>query len=294
MRATFGAALTTIAGCAAHDRSISRCPTALSDFEVIYTLGPLPIYHYKKSSGPALILLHELPGLSPTDLALAKCIAQEGFSVYLPLLFGEAGQERIFAGYFQSCAGERFDCSSLAASSPILAGLRLVCDKVIEHTRGSIGIIGMCLTGSFPLALLREGVGAAVLCQPTLPFSIFLLRPVGAQKRSFGLGQGDIKHAQQIKLPFLALRYRSDHLCPEERFAALRDTFPKRMASIEIDGEPQGHSTLAGDLDEDAFADAVTYLKTRLGLSKSAAKMKLARFENRPCEITASGGWRAL
>jgi dienelactone hydrolase len=294
LQSAFGAALTALAGCAAHDRSLSRCPTALSDFELDNALGPLPVYHYKNSSGPALVLLHELPGLSLIDLALAKCIAREGFSVYLPLLFGEAGQERIFTGYFQSCAGDQFDCSALSNSSPILTRLRAVCGKIIECAKRPIGIIGMCLTGSFPLALLREGVDAAVLCQPTLPFNVLLLRPVGAQKYSFGLGQNDINHAQQFNLPFLALRYRSDHLCPEERFATLRETFPGRMASIEIDGEPQGHSTLAGDLNEDAFADAVAYLKIRLGISKSAAKMKLARFDNRPCEITAGGEWRAL
>jgi len=197
-------------------------------------------------------------------------------------------------GYFQSCATAEFDCSSLSGPSPILIRLREVCGKIIERTGGSIGIIGMCLTGTFPLALLREGVSAAVLCQPTRPFNPFFLRPVGAQKRALGLAQSDIERARQFDLPFLALRYKSDRLCPRERFQTLREQFPGRMAAIEIDGEPQGHSTLAGDLNEDAFADAAVYLKTRLGLSKKAAKMRLARFDDRPCEITPEGRWRAL
>jgi dienelactone hydrolase len=294
LQTAFGAALAALGGCAAHDRSLSRCPTALSDFERVNDLGALPVFRYKNSSGPALVLLHELPGMSLTNLALAKCLARQVFSVYLPLLFGEAGQERFFFGYFQSCARAEFDCSSLSNSSPILTSLREVCGKIIERTKGSMGVIGMCMTGSFPLALFRDGVGAAVLCQPTLPFNVFLMRPVGQQKRSLGLAQGDIERARHFKAPLLAIRYRSDPLCPQERIAALRETFPHRVATIEIDGEPQGHSTLAGDLNEGAFADAVAYLKTRLGLSKSAKKMSLAKFDDRPCEITADGQWRAL
>lgn len=294
LRSAFGAALAALGGCAAHDRSLLRCPTALSEFELDNDLGPLPVYRYKAGSGPALVLLHELPGLSLSDLALAKCLAQKGFSVYLPLLFGEAGQESLFLGYFQSCATAEFDCSTLSGPSPILIGLREVCGRIIERTGRSIGIIGMCLTGSFPLALLREGVSAAVLCQPTRPFNPFFMRPVGAQKRALGLARSDIERARQFNLPFLALRYKSDRLCPRERFETLREHFPGLMAGIEIDGEPQGHSTLASDLNEDAFADAAVYLKTRLGLSKKAAKMRLARLDDRPCEITPAGRWRAL
>ena len=73
--------LTTLSGCAAHDRSLSHCPAAVSDFELSEALGPLPVYRCKSGSGPAVVLLHELPAMSPEDNALAKCLAQEGLSV---------------------------------------------------------------------------------------------------------------------------------------------------------------------------------------------------------------------
>ena len=118
--------MTTLSGCAAHDRSLSHCPAAVSDFELSEALGPLPVYRCKSGSGPAIVLLHELAGMSPEDIALAKCLAQEGLSVYVPFLFGEPGQNRFFAGYFQSCAQADFECSALSTSSPIIGKLREV------------------------------------------------------------------------------------------------------------------------------------------------------------------------
>jgi hypothetical protein len=105
-----GGVLTTLSGCAAHDRSLSHCPAAVSDFELSEALGPLPVYRCKSGSGPPVVLLHELAGMSPEDIALAKCPAQEGLSVYVPFLFGEPGRNRYFAGYFQSCTQADFEC----------------------------------------------------------------------------------------------------------------------------------------------------------------------------------------
>lgn len=293
-RVALGAALTSLGSCAAHKQSSLRCPATLADFEREDNLGPLPVYRSRHGSGPSIVLLHELPGLSPEDLALAERLAREGFTVHLPLLFGEAGQDRFFVGYFQSCARSEFECSAASTTSPIVGKIREVCRSVGERARSPIGVIGMCLTGAFPLALLGDGVEAAVLCQPTLPFTALLMRPIGEQKRAVGLAQADIDRAQKTAVPFLAMRYRTDPLCPPERFQTLQQTFGGRIALIEIDGEPQGHSTLAGDLNFEAFADAVNYLKVRLGAVNRPQRMKLAKLDGQPCEIGMNGQWRRL
>ena len=75
--------------------------------------------------------------------------------------------------------------------------LRDVCRRVSEHARGPVGVIGMCLTGAFPLALLGEGVQAAVLCQPTLPFNALFMRPIGAQRRVLGLASPQPRSRRQ-------------------------------------------------------------------------------------------------
>jgi dienelactone hydrolase len=294
VKAAFGAMLTTVSSCAVHNRSLLRCPSTLDDFVVENNLGPLRVYRCKARVGPPILLLHELPGMSPANLSLAHCLAKEGFSVFLPLLFGEPGQDRFFAGYLQSCGYGDFECSALSGGSPILTKLREVLDKLIARERGPVGIIGMCMTGALPIALLGGGVEAAVLCQPTLPFNVFFGRPVGKQKEALGLNDDDINRAKSLKTPLLALRYATDRLSPAERMNTLRDIFQQRIATIEIGGERQGHSTLAGDLDEDAFADAVNYLKVLLGVEKRSREMKLAKLHGRRCEITAEGQWRAL
>ena len=83
-------------------------------------------------------------------------------------------------------------------------------------------------------------------------------------------------------------------LCPAERFRTLRETLRERLAQIEIEAENGEHSTLAGDLNLDAFADAVNYLKFRLGAATRPQQMKLAKLEGRPCEIGVDGRWRRI
>jgi hypothetical protein len=92
-------------------------------------------------------------------------------------------------------------------------------------------------------------------------------------------------------VPFLAMRYSSDPLCPAPRLNTLRDTFAGRVATIELDGE--GHSTLGASFNPQAFSDAVGYLRVRLGVSEGPYRMARAMFQGRSCEMTA-GGWRAV
>jgi len=47
---------------------------------------PWPVY--RQGSGPAVILIHELLGLTPQVIAFADRIRAAGHTVYLPVLFG--------------------------------------------------------------------------------------------------------------------------------------------------------------------------------------------------------------
>lgn len=164
---------------------------------------------------------------------------------------------------------------------------------MIDISGKPIGIIGMCLTGVFPLALLGEGVGGAVLCQPTLPFTLTFGKPIGRQKENIGLDRNDLDIATRSNIPLLAMRYAADELCPPERIQALRDIFRERLASIEVIGG-KGHSTLAGNFHAEAFADTIKYLQVRLGVKRGPKQMHLATLGGKNCEITADGKWRQL
>ena len=48
---------------------------------------------YRKGAGPGVIVVHEIPGITPSVLAFAERVVDAGFTVVMPLLVGEVGQE---------------------------------------------------------------------------------------------------------------------------------------------------------------------------------------------------------
>lgn len=123
------------------------------------------------SSKPPVILLHELPGLSSQTLHYAKSLSSD-FRVYVPLLFGTPNQSSAFRGSISfRTNGEWTPRSELAGNSHIVKWLQHVTTQIQErHPGQSIGVIGNCLTGAIPLALLNNtAVTAVVLAQPALP-----------------------------------------------------------------------------------------------------------------------------
>lgn len=289
------AACPPLTGCASHHAASMHCPGPFSDFDRVDDLG-IPAYRIGPDKSRAIVLLHELPGLSPDDLALARCISMEGFRVYAPLLFGAPEQDDFVKGFAQSCRAGLFECNDLSARSAILDRLETFCDNVAK-ANGPIGVVGMCLTGVFPLALFSNQVHAAVLCQPTLPFSTLPGWPTGKQVTDLGLGAADLAEAMGSQVPFLAMHYAKDRRCPAERIEEFQNVFGARVAVISLEGSGK-HSSLAGDFDPDAFADAMTYMKVRLGILAGPRRMAKARLrvgtENHACEIEADGPWKSL
>ena len=289
-----GAVCPPFAGCAAHHAASMHCPGPFSDFAPVDGLG-IPAYRIGPDKARAIVVLHELPGLSPDDLALARCISKEGFRVYAPLLFGDPEQDDFIRGFRQSCSAGLFECSKLSSRSAILDRLETLCDNVAKDN-GPIGVVGMCLTGVFPLALLRNNVRAAVLCQPTLPFSTVPGWPTGTQMTDLGLGTADLSDAKQSNVPFLTMHYATDRRCPIERIDEFQKVFADRVAVISLEGKGK-HSSLAGDFDPGAFADAMSYMKVRLGVTSGPQRMTKAYLkvgaENHACEIDAAGPWKS-
>lgn len=153
------------------------------------------------TSKPPVILLHELPGLSAKTLEYAETLSKD-FTVYVPMLFGELNQSAPKKGLWAFWFNGVFDFpfrgewrSDLDSTTPIVAWLREVVDKISEkHRDKSIGVIGNCLTGSLPLALLNNPkVNAIVLAQPTLPLQIFSTDDL----ESVGISQGVIDEAKK-------------------------------------------------------------------------------------------------
>jgi dienelactone hydrolase len=114
-------------------------------------------------SGPAVIVIAEMPGITPKVLAFARMVAGIGCSAVLPVLFGEPGRDPvprmpnplaalIYAGdsILRACISHEFTVWASGKSSPVVDWLRAL--AVFEHERcggPGVGAIGMCFTGGY-------------------------------------------------------------------------------------------------------------------------------------------------
>ena len=195
---------------------------------------------YKKGSGAAVILMHELPGMIPECVDLARRLA-ENFTVYLPLLFGEPDRPlsipKMLQYTAQLCISKEFYCLAKNRSSPITEWLKKLCQEAKKECGGKgVGVIGMCLTGGFVLSLMADdSVIAPVASQPSLPFGIS-----SSHKAALGISPEDLAIAKERAnngFPILALRFSGDTISPPEKFERLRQEFGEETEVIENSAE---------------------------------------------------------
>ena len=126
-------------------------------------------------SGPAVIVMPEMPGISPDVARFARWVRDAGFTVYLPSLFGVDGAYPETDGGEQvvrrTCVSKEFRAFAGGGTSPIVDWLRALARRAHTECGGpGIGAIGMCFTGNFALTMtLEPAVIAPVLNQPSLP-----------------------------------------------------------------------------------------------------------------------------
>lgn len=192
-------------------------------------------------NGPPVVILHEINGLSPADLDFGLRVAAEGFTVYLPLIFGGPNQNRFIINSLAGCLGGQISCYGKHGNSHAITWLLLLCQEVSARHQGHpIGVIGMCLTGAFPIALLREpSVHAAILSQPALPLS-----SSKAAQDTFGISDKDLAYARDHRkdVTLLGLRFEGDCICTGERFTALKNFFGEQFQPMVI---PSNRHSLA-------------------------------------------------
>ena len=191
-------------------------------------------------AGPAVVVMHEIPGLHPGVFAFAERLIAAGFSVYLPSLFGVPGKA-VTAAYTaasisQVCVSREFSVWATQRNSPIVDWLRQLA-AVAHRERGGpgVGAIGMCLTGGFALGMMMESaVIAPALSQPSLPFAVR-----SAQRQAVGVDDTTLQkicaRSEREQLAVLGMRFSGDLLVPSARFASLRAALGERFIAIEID-----------------------------------------------------------
>jgi hypothetical protein len=242
------------------------------------------------TSKPPILLLHELTGLSPGTLAYAEELSKD-FTVYVPLLFGEKGKFSLisglsaywFRGLVEFFPGGEWGVPS-HGSAPIVNWLRGAVRHIGErHGSQHIGLIGNCVTGPIPIALLdHPHVSAAVVAQPALPMRFWWYSD--ADKASLGLSTDDLQFADHSNAKIYGLRFETDCISDRAKLHTLHDRFGVRFLNGEIpasqyqrEGKPiKEHSTLigswkkddeAGQPSRDARAQVRAFLLTQLSES---------------------------
>lgn len=242
---------------------------------------------YEKGTGPGVVLVPEIPGITPQVLGLADHLVKEGFAVAIPSLFGTPGRAAS-AGYgigvfARLCVSAEFQAFASGAHRPVADFLRALARDLNARTPGpGVGVIGMCFSGGFALAAATDdAVLAPVLSQPALPFPVG-----GTRRRDAGVSQRELDAVAarfgQEGLCVLGLRFSEDMGSPRDRFATLRRRLGDAFEVIELDssagnsgGFAKGaHSVLTAEVREEpghpalaARERVVAFLHERLSTS---------------------------
>ncbi|MCH8618192.1 dienelactone hydrolase family protein [Undibacterium sp. TS12] len=184
-------------------------------------------------SGPAVIVMTEMPGISPHVARFARWVRDAGFTVYMPSLFGRDGivvsAEEGAAVFQKACVSAEFRAfAGHKGSSPVTLWLRALARLAHEECGGpGVGAIGMCFTGNFALSMmLDKTVLAPVVAHPSLPLD----DPAGT-----GMDAADLQavrsRLESEDLTVMAYRFDGDSFCRAQRFAAFSEALGERFVT---------------------------------------------------------------
>lgn len=220
---------------------------------------------YRKGNGPGVIVIHEIPGLTPEVIGFAEEVVAAGYTVVLPHLFGTPERPMsvgaIAAVLPKVCVSREFTTMATGRTSPVAGWLRSLARSLHEELGGpGVGALGMCFTGGFALAMMVDtSVAAPVLAQPSLPF------PVGRKRAAdLNLSPAELAAVRSRAAggcQVLGLRYRKD-AAVGTRFDTLTAEIGDAFIRVEFDGK--GHSTLTEHRQQEGVDRVLTFFADKL------------------------------
>jgi dienelactone hydrolase len=189
---------------------------------------------YVAGGGPAVIVLAEMPGISPHVARFSRWVRDAGFTVFMPSLFGRDGAapevEDSVAIFKRACISAEFQGMATEKSSPVIRWLRGLARIAHAECGGpGVGAIGMCFTGNFALSMMLEAPTLApVVCQPTMPLE---------DRAAIGISDDELARIRSVleerDLTVLGYRFEGDKWCTAQRFAAYSKALgPRFIARI--------------------------------------------------------------
>ena len=223
---------------------------------------------WTKGSGPAVIVVHEVPGITPKVQHFAEEVVGCGFTVAMPSLVGTPGQEMSngYAGrsLLKVCVAREFVSLATNRTSPVIAWLRALARDMHGRAGGKgVGAVGMCFSGGFALGMMVDAIMVApVLSQPSLPF------PVGRKRAAdLNLSPDDaavIAQRAAEGCEVLGLRFTGDKLVGD-RFASLRTLLGDAFIAVELpSSKPSDHSVLTEQRDEESVQRVLQFFRDKL------------------------------
>lgn len=239
--------------------------------------GAPEVYVSNDGSEP-VVLVHELPQLTPAVVALARFLEGSGFRVYLPSLLGSPGRDarglEAASLMLQACVRSELRAAFGTGTRGVVGHLRRLVDRV-SGPHGRVGVVGLCFSGGFALAAATHArVAAAVACEPSLPLAdgsaIDLSAEDGQQLRA-RLEAGDL--AARI------YRFQGDRISPCRRLCRYAETLGPQVTSRCLPDcaadprqpHPPHHSVMTkhlvdeeGSLTRAARGEMISFLEWRL------------------------------
>jgi dienelactone hydrolase len=236
---------------------------------------------FEKGSGPGVVLVPEIPGITPEVLGLADHLVDQGFTVVIPSPFGTPGRPT-GTGYIarvllRLCVSAEFRAFATGAKRPFADYLRALARDLAARTPGpGVGVIGMCFTGGFALAAAVDDVVLApVLSQPSLPLPLPLS---AARRRDPGVSPQElacvVARTTTSDLSLLGLRFTQDPVVPADRFATLREHLGEAFEVIELDSSPGN----AAGFGRSAHAVLTVEVREQPGHPALAARQRMVDF----------------
>lgn len=226
---------------------------------------------FRRGAGPLVIVIHEIPGITPKVRHFAEEVVDRGFTVAMPVLVGTPDRSPS-RGYLAStfakvCVSSEFTTWAVGRTSPIIGWLRALGRALHAEIGGSgIGAVGMCFSGGFALGMMvDELMQAPVLSQPSLPIA------VGADRASdLSLSPDDLEAVVQRAAngcEVLGLRFTGDRMVGT-RFETLRRLLGDAFIAVELPSSTSSdHSVLTEQRDDVSVEKVLEFLERRLKTS---------------------------
>jgi dienelactone hydrolase len=223
---------------------------------------------YRRGTGPGVVIVHEIPGVTPLVVKFANEVVDAGFTVVMPSLIGTPGRSPS-ASYLTSsalkmCIAKEFTVLALQQTSPIIAWLRALARSLHTEVGGpGVGAVGMCFSGGFALGMMVDDIMVApVLSQPSLPASFG-----SARSADLSLSPDDaavVAERAANGCQVLGLRFTGDRAVGD-RFTTLRELLGDAFIAIELpSAKKSDHSVLTEHRDDASVQRVIQFLRSKL------------------------------